>query len=372
MFMDYARYYLAFALQLLTAFGMIMGSAWTWLGLSTLFALAFIDSFLPEDHAERRIHNRQLANVPAWLSTITAPLLLLLLAWLTGQGHLHGLSLLGAVISVGWMSVICFVPPSHELYHQRGFLPQFVGTYSQIVYLDCTRNIGHTVGHHIDVGTGRDSDTAERGANLYGFTLRAVIRSTVMSNRIESDALEKRGHGRWSLRHRIWKAAAALAIFLALVVATGGWSALLPVLCSMVVARFWVESFNYFQHYGIVRMEGKPVARRHLWNHLGTLTRAVAFEITNHADHHLDSYIPYYKLKPDLAAIRMPNVFLCFLAALVPPIWHGLIIKKALREWDLRFASVDERALAREQNRRAHWPDWLQEAERSSIGTAAA
>jgi p-cymene monooxygenase len=353
---------LAFALQLLTAWGLLRGGVYAWLGVSTLFGLALLDAMLPEDHAARRIRSRAIANIPAWLSTLTAPALLLLLAWQAGHGALGGWSLAGGVLSVGWMSVICFVPPSHELYHQRGWLPQFVGTYAQVVYLDCTRNIGHTVGHHIDVGTMKDSDTAERGMNLYEFTWHAVLRSTITSNRIECDALEKRGYARWSWRHRIWKAVFALAFFLAIAYMLGGWRALPPVLCAMIVARFWVESFNYFQHYGIVRSEGKPIARRHLWNHLGLLTRAVAFEITNHADHHLDSYIPYYKLKPDLAAIRMPNVFLCFLTALIPPVWHGQIITRALQDWDTRFASAEERELARAQNRRAGWPDWLAES----------
>ncbi|MGE3775146.1 MAG: alkane 1-monooxygenase, partial [Gammaproteobacteria bacterium] len=81
---------------------------------------------------------------------------------------------------------------------------------------------------------------------------------------------------------------------------------------------------------------------------------------TNHADHHLDSYIPYYKLKPDTTAIRMPNVFLCFLTALVPPLWHTIIMP-ALREWDLKFASAEERELARAQNLAAGWPDWFDE-----------
>ncbi len=128
MILDYARYYLAFGLQLLTAWGLVCGGQYAWLGLSTLFALAVLDTLLPEDHAERRMTNRALANLPAWLSTLSAPGLLLLLAWQVGQGNLHGWSLVGAVMSVGWMSVICFVPPSHELYHQRQWLPQFVGT----------------------------------------------------------------------------------------------------------------------------------------------------------------------------------------------------------------------------------------------------
>ena len=359
MILDYLRYYTTFGLQLLTAWGVVQGGRYTWLGVSTLAILAILDALLPNDLAERRMDNRHLANIPVWLCTLTGPALLLLLAWRVSLGQLEGAALAGAIISVAWMSVIAFVPPSHELYHQRGWLPQFVGTYAQVCYLDCARNIGHTVGHHIDVGTARDSDTAKRGANLYAFTVKAVWQSTLMSWGIESDALAKRGFARWSWRHRVWKALLAQVIFQVVVFAIGGWPAVTVVLGAMVISRFWVESFNYFQHYGIVRAAGKPIARRHLWNHLGFFTRPVAFEITNHADHHLDSYIPYYKLKPDLQAIRMPNVFLCFLAALVPPVWHHFIIKRALQQWDERFASAEERELARAQNRDAGWPDWL-------------
>ncbi len=367
MALDYARYYLTFGLQLLTAYGVIRGGAYAWLGLSTLFLLALFDAVLPDDHAVRRMNSRELANIPVWLCTVTGPLLVLVLAWSVGQDHLTGFALVGAIISVAWMSVIALVPPSHELYHQRGWLPQVVGTYSQVCYLDCTRNTGHTVGHHIDVGTPKDSDTARRGVSLYAFTGRAVIESTRLSWGIESDALEKRGFGRWSSGHKLWKALIAQGIFHSVAFMIGGAAGVAASLGSMIVARFWVESFNYFQHYGIVRLDGKPVARRHLWNHLGYFTRAVAFEITNHADHHLDSYIPYYKLKPDATAIKMPNVFLCFLTALVPPLWHALIIKKALRQWDERLASSEERELARQQNQAAGWPDWL-----GSTGTQVA
>lgn len=360
--LDYARYYLTFGLQALTAFGVVIGGPYAWLGLSTLFFFAIADELIPIDYRMRRIGDRALASIPLWLCTVSGPLLVLVLAWSASQGHLSGFSLLGGVISVAWMSVIALVPPAHELYHQRGWLPQVVGTYCQVCYLDCTRNVGHTVGHHIDVGTTLDSDTAGRGSSLYRFTPRAVLQSTQLSQRIESDALEKRGYGRWSWRHKMWKAILAQVVFQSVVFAVAGGIGLAVSLGSMIIARFWVESFNYFQHYGIVRAIGKPIARRHLWNHLGYFTRVIAFEITNHADHHLDSYIPYYKLKPDTTAIRMPNVFLCFLCALIPPLWHNVIIKPALQEWDTRFASAEERDLAREQNRAAGWPDWFQQA----------
>jgi p-cymene methyl-monooxygenase len=91
----------------------------------------------------------------------------------------------------------------------------------------------------------------------------------------------------------------------------------------------------------------------------------VGFELTNHADHHLDSYVPYYGLRPHREAIPMPSIFVCFLAALIPPVWDRWIIQPALRRWDFEFATPAERELAREQNRRAGWPDWL--AQRAAV-----
>ena len=108
-----------------------------------------------------------------------------------------------------------------------------------------------------------------------------------------------------------------------------------------------------------VRVVGSPIEKRHVWNHFGTLSRLLGFEITNHADHHLNSYQAYYQLVPHRESIRMPSVFVCFFAALFPPIWFRWIIKPALKRWDLEFANADERQLAAEQNRRAGWEDWL-------------
>ena len=72
-----------------------------------------------------------------------------------------------------------------------------------------------------------------------------------------------------------------------------GWSE------SKVIARFWIESFNYFQHYGLARVEGTAISRRHVWNHLKPLSRILGFEITNHADHHTDTFAAFHQLVPD-------------------------------------------------------------------------
>ena len=133
------------------------------------------------------------------------------------------------------------------------------------------------------------------------------------------------------------------------------------------IGRVWLEGLNYLQHVGLIRAEGEDVAPRHVWNHLSPLLRIATFEITNHCDHHLDAYVPYHRLKPDASGPRMPGAFLCFLAAIVPPLWNRWILMPRLREWDLHHASPAERALAREANLRAGWPDWLAETEAGAM-----
>ncbi|NPT57063.1 alkane 1-monooxygenase [Paraburkholderia elongata] len=356
---DYLKYYLAPLTQALSMLGLYMGGDYVWVGLGFFPLMAAIDSMLPLDLKARKMKSRGWAFVPIWLSTLLGPATYLMLAWSVAHHDLTGWQMFGGVMSCAWLSVVPMVPASHELYHARGRIGRTFGRYAQICFLDPTRMEAHVVSHHRDVGTAHDSDTAARGETLYSFAPKAVLESTLLAQRIESDALEKRGFARWSIRHHLWRAILAQVLFQSLIYWIGGWASVGLALVAMVIARFWVETFNYFQHYGQVRVAGSPIEKRHVWNHFGPLSRLVAFEITNHADHHLNTYLSYYELVPHREAIRMPSVFGCFMAALLPPVWFSLIIKPALRRWDNEWASAEERRLAAEQNRRAGWEDWL-------------
>lgn len=360
---DYIRYYTGPLAQIAAAVGICAGGIYAWTGLSTLLLFALIDGVMPRDTKQRSIKNASLALIPVWLGAVFSVGLYMILAWQIGKGDMSFMAMLGGALSASWLGVIIGVPTTHELYHKQGSLMKFVGTYCQVIYLDATRNIAHMVGHHLDVGTPDDCDTAARGETLYSFAPYAVYESTKTAWRLESEALVKRGYGRWSIHHQLWKGLIALTIFALALYVLGGLAALAFGLGGAAAARLFVETFNYFQHYGQVRVAGKPIGRRHVWNHLHPISRVVAFEITNHADHHLDAYIPFYRLKPDTSAVVLPNVFVCFLTALIPPIWHRMIIMPALKEWDLNFASAEEQELAREQNRKAGWPDWFAERE---------
>lgn len=360
--MDYLRYFIPVLIQLCAYAGFAMGGNGVFIGIATLPLLGLIDSVLPNDMKPRKMKAGLMADLPVWISTFLAVGLYFMAArWISLEPDASGWQYAGAVASLAWMSVVPLVASAHELYHQRGKIRRFVGRYSQVCYLDCTREIAHVTGHHLDVATEHDADTARRGTDLYSFTVKAVFQSTRDSWRLESESLEKQGKGRWSIHHRLWKAILAQVVMQSVVYAIGGWAAVTLVLAGMVGARFWVESFNYFQHYGLIRVEGGAISRRHVWNHLKPLSRIMGFEITNHADHHTDSFARFHELRPDRQWIPMPSVFVCFFSALIPPLWHNMIIKPALKRWDNEMATPEERALAQAQNKAAGWPDWFNE-----------
>jgi p-cymene methyl-monooxygenase len=368
--MDYLRYYFAVLFPLFAAVGFLMGGDAVWFGVATLPIMGVVDSLLPNDMAPRKIRNKALAEIPVWMCALGTPVLYLVAAyWVSVTPQISGWQYLGACLSLAWLSVIPLVPATHELYHQRSALKRFVGRYMQVCYLDCSREIAHVVGHHINVASTLDFDTAKRGTDLYSFTVRAVVASTRDALLTESESLERQGYARWGIRHRIWKAILAQLIFQSLIYMIGGWGANAVALGGMLGGRMWVESFNYFQHYGLIRVEGGVIARRHVWNHLKPFSRILGFEITNHADHHTNSFATFHELVPDRQWIPMPSVFLCFFSALIPPLWHNAIIKPALKRWDNEMATPEERVLARVQNREAGWPDWFDE--KAPVGQVA-
>jgi p-cymene methyl-monooxygenase len=369
---EHLKYYLAPLTQALAIWGLYMGGAYVWVGVAWLPLLALFDSVLPYDLKARKIKSQFLAYLPIWLSALLGPAMYVMLAWSVAHHDFSGLEILGAILSTAWLSVLPLVPASHELYHARGPIGKTVGRYVQICFLDATRMEAHVAGHHIEVATARDTDTAARGETLYSFAPKAVVRSTIEAQMLMCGALERKGFGRWSIRHPLWRAILAQVLFQSLLFWLGGWPAVAAALGAMLTARLWVETFNYFQHYGQVRVVGAPIEKRHVWNHFKPLGRLAAFEITNHADHHLNSYQAYYQLVPHRESIRMPSVFVCFFAALIPAIWFKWIIKPALKTWDLEWASAAERQLAAEQNRSAGWEDWFQPVAETRSGTVSA
>jgi hypothetical protein len=369
--MDYAKYYAGPLITLVGILGFALGGDWVWLAFATFPVVTLLDAAFARDLATRDLPSPFWAAVPVWLGALAPIVAFLVFAARLSLEPLSTAQIFGGTLGCAWLALVPGIAAQHEMFHSRHRLTRSVGRIAQLTLLDGMRDIEHVVSHHLDVSTPQDISTAPRGTSIYAYTARAVYASIRKSLDAESDALEKRGLSRWHYSHRVWKAILVQLVFQSIIYKIGGAVAVMSALAAMFIARVWVESFSYFQHYGQTRIPGTPIGRRHVWNHLGAVARLVGFELTNHADHHLDAYMPYYRMRPHREAIEMPSIFVCFLAGLVPPLWETLIIKPALKRWDLEFATPAERAVARKQSKAAGWEDWFDNQSASEVGVSA-
>lgn len=362
---DTLRYWLVPATTLCGVVGFLFGGPWVWLGFATFPVLLLFDIVLPRDIAPRRVALPWLADLALHLHVVL--IVALYAAFiasvagginpLTGPGALSQIA--GSLLTLGWLGAVPNLPVAHELMHRRHWFPRRMAQIAGTFYGDPNRDIGHIRTHHIWLDTMQDCDTPRRGELIYSFVWRATRGSYMDAVHCEAEALRRGGRSPWSWRNRLWQQLALLTSVPLLAGVFAGVGAVLICLAAMAMSKSLVEAFNYFQHYGLIRVEGAPVLLHHAWNHLGPVVRPLGCEITNHIHHHFDSYRRFYDLPPEAGAPQMPSLFLCFLLGLVPPLWFSLVAKPRLKDWDTRFASPAERKLAMEANARAGWPQWV-------------
>lgn len=358
--MDYLKYYAGPVLICLTIAGLLAGGPWMWVGIASFPVMLILDSVLPEDMAPRNMPNDSLAVIPVYLSVGLGFVLMGSLAWVAGQGTESAFNMAGGMLSTLWIVMLPVMPAIHELMHQRSLLGRYMGRIGGALFMDPMRDVCHLAIHHIYVGQKEDCDTPERGINIYRFAARGTVDNYKLAFRHEKMLQDRKGGSIWGINSRVVEALLMVGVMLAGAAWIGGLTGMVVVAITALGTKFVLEQFNYLQHYGLIRVNADPnVARRHIWNHLKPVSRLMTFEITNHYEHHLDGYLPYQKLTPDPKGPQMPSAFLCFALALIPPLWFKYIAKPRLEDWDKRFATAEEREIARAENKRAGWPDWF-------------
>lgn len=369
MVMDYLRYYLNCLLPLAAIAGFVLGGHWVWLGIGTLPLLILADALSPQDYAPRRIANGALADLVIYVQMLLVLGTFVAFAWRAHIGFDPALGpvqpWLASALALIWIGLVANVGAAHELMHRHNPLAAFIGKLGFAVIGAPNRDISHTVTHHLYFDTERDFDTAHRGESVYRFVPRCIWGNTRDELEYERRRLAAQGHGLWHWKSQIlWGLVLSVAMLAGMYWA-GGLPALLVQAAAMVGGRILGEALNYLQHFGLLRVPGRPIEDRHTWNHLSAVTRILGLEITNHVEHHQDPDRPFYALTPRPQGPQMRNILLWGIAAFVPPVWTRLI-QRRLKDWDLNHANAEERALAREANRRAGWPDWLGESPASA------
>ena len=242
----------------------------------------------------------------------------------------------------------------HELAHRKkNKFDMFVGNWLLAFSWDCTFAIEHVYGHHKNVCLPEDPATGKRGENIYLFILKAIFKEQLDGWEIEIRRLNRKEMYFFSLHNRMITGYLRSLIITMIFFMIGGLIGMFCFLLCALLAKSFLEAINYVEHYGLVRERGKPVSMRHSWNSNHFLSSLYLFNVTRHSDHHRAPNLKFWELDPYYeSAPILPYGYLgmLYLILILPPLYHRIMAKKLI-DWDLNYASEQERKLANVQIR---------------------
>ncbi|MBR72120.1 MAG: hypothetical protein CMM30_04180 [Rhodospirillaceae bacterium] len=235
------------------------------------------------------------------------------------------------ILSIGVMAGAIGITYSHELIHRKRIWERLAGELLLISVTYHHWSVEHVHGHHRTVGTPDDPATARLGESFFAFLPRTVIGGLISSWKIETSRLQRRKRLTYGLSNRIISGIILQIVIYVLVIFVVGWEASICLAVISFIAIFQLEIVNYFEHYGLQRVEispgrYEPVKAMHSWDDGRKVSGYFLANLQRHADHHLRPGIRYNDLKLIDGAPRLPAGYASMLIlALIPPIWFSIM-----------------------------------------------
>jgi alkane 1-monooxygenase len=353
------------ALGLIFLAGFLVGGDWLSASLIIILVLAtLVEETVPDDRSVPSRISERLAFV---LPLVHLPILAVstgLTAYYLGDWEFLGArlntaraqtnsaQLFGLVVSLGFYYGIAGINIAHELIHRKDRLSVLAGRWLLSFAMDPGFIVEHIHNHHRNVGTPKDPATAPRGLGFWTFLSIMLIRGNRSAWTIETHLLEAKGKAPLSWSNRLVSGGAMSLVWAAMFGAAAGLRGIAIYLGAALIGKTYLEVTNYIEHYGIVRVVGRPVLEHHSWNSNRSISSWVLFNLPRHSHHHISPQRPYWELKPLPAAPYLPyGYFVMALLAFVPPLFRRVMAER-LETWDRDYASAGERAL--EAGRRQH------------------
>lgn len=251
-----------------------------------------------------------------------------------------------AILPVGMFSGTAGINVAHELVHRlKSPLDLIIGRWLLAFSSDTTFAIEHVHGHHRNVGTPADPATARRDESIYAFILRSGVGSVVNTFRREATRLGNLRLPVWSWRNRALRGQLMSFAIAAGFVYAAGLKGLIAFLVISLIGIAYLETVNYIEHYGLVRVPGKPVEPRHSWDSYRAISGLLLYNLPRHSDHHLQAHKPYWELKTRTEAPQMPYGYQIMMAIAFFPKRFFKVMAPHLQSWDATMASPEEREL---------------------------
>ena len=261
-------------------------------GLVPILELFF--SGVSDNFEKNEEKDRVLNPIFDWLLYLLVPIQVFVVAtmiYLVSIGHLQGLGILGAIVSVGICCGSFGINVAHELGHRATRHEQWMSQVLLWTTLYMHFFIEHNKGHHAHVATPNDPASSHKNQWVYHFWIRSVVLGWISAWKIENHRLRSHSLPMLRFENQMLRFQIIQLSTLAAILYFAGLSACLAFIASATIGFLLLETVNYVEHYGLSRMKKdngryERVQPQHSWNANHPLGRVLLFELTRHSDHH--------------------------------------------------------------------------------------
>ena len=246
--------------------------------------------------------------------------------------------LVGLIFSVGIVLSVNGINVGHELGHRQSTSERFIGKALLLPSLYMHFYIEHNLGHHLHAATKEDPATARYNQSVYSFWFTSTLRQYFKAWDIQNKLLKKNKLSFFSAKNDMFWYLIIEAIYMIAIFIFFGEFGLLFSILAATVGFTLLETVNYIEHYGLLRLKTKSdryerVKEIHSWNSNHVIGRIVLYELTRHSDHHYKTSKKYQILDCHEESPQMPFGYpTSMVISLFPPLWFKLMNKRIPKE----------------------------------------
>jgi len=339
------KYLAALTIPITTIISIYYKGIWVFLTPVYVFIIIPILELLlaknPYNYSESEIKTKKVNPLFDWMLYLNLPIVYALLIWAlieVGLKTLETYEFIGIVISVGIVLGGNGINVAHELGHRLTTNERFLGKLLLLPSLYMHFFIEHNFGHHLHAATKEDPATARYKQSVYSFWITSVFRQYASAWKIQIKLLKNNNLSFFSGKNDMLWYAIIQTTYLVIIFLVFGKIGLLFAFCSAVSGFLLLETVNYIEHYGLLRLKAESgryerVREIHSWNSNHVVGRIVLYELTRHSDHHYKSSKKYQVLECYENSPEMPYGYpTSMVISLLPPLWFKIMNKRIPKE----------------------------------------
>lgn len=238
---------------------------------------------------------------------------------------------------IGTMGLLCGtfgINIGHELGHRSTRYEQWLAKAALMSSLYMHFYIEHNRGHHRNVATPNDPNSARYNEPVYLFYVRTIFYSYLSAWKIANSEMKKKKLPAINIKNEMIQLHILQLLFVTVIWFLFGTSVTVYFLIAAFIGILLLETVNYIEHYGLQRKQtGVNTYERampaHSWNSNHVLGRIMLFELSRHSDHHYLASKKYQLLKHHAEAPQLPTGYPgSMILSLFPPAWFYIMNRR--------------------------------------------